>query len=80
MGWRAKGKRLTIEKIKEINLLSEEDALQPPVQEVREKPINKAPELPLPPPDFSIDREKLERIKAIKDDLDEMDMQTKLDF
>jgi hypothetical protein len=54
--------------------------MQPPVQEVKEKPVSRTPELPLPPPDFSIDRERLERIKAIKDDLDEMDMQTKLDF
>jgi topoisomerase IV subunit A len=80
MGWKAKGKRLAVEKVKEINLLSEEPSLQPPVQEVKEKPVSRTPELPLPPPDFSIDRERLERIKAIKDDLDEMDMQTKLDF
>jgi len=63
-GLKAKGNRLSQNKIKEINLL---DPI--PVEEEKAEP-----EKPL------FDSERMERLKAIKDNLDEMDSQIKLEF
>ncbi|HRH62231.1 MAG TPA: DNA gyrase/topoisomerase IV subunit A [Bacteroidia bacterium] len=63
-GLKAKGNRLSQYKIKEINLA---------------EPIP-APEEPKEEEKASFDLERMERLKAIKDNLDEMDSQIKLEF
>lgn len=63
-GLKAKGNRLSQYKIKEINLA---------------EPIP-APEEPKAEEKAAFDLERMERLKAIKDNLDEMDSQIKLEF
>ena len=63
-GLKAKGNRLSQNKIKEINLLE-------PIPVVEEKAEEEKP---------AFDTERMERLKAIKDNLDEMDSQIKLEF
>ena len=63
-GLKAKGNRLSQFKIKEVNLLE-------PIPIVEEKVEEEKP---------AFDFERMERLKAIKDNLDEMDNQIKLEF
>lgn len=63
-GLKAKGNRLTQFKVKEINLLD-------PIPTEEEKIEEEKP---------AFDIERMERLKAIKDNLDEMDNQIKLEF
>ncbi|MBL0048372.1 MAG: DNA gyrase/topoisomerase IV subunit A [Bacteroidetes bacterium] len=63
-GLKAKGNRLSQNKIKEINLME-------PIPSPDEKKEDDKP---------SFDLERMERLKAIKDNLDEMDSQIKLEF
>jgi topoisomerase IV subunit A len=83
-GMKARGNRLTNEKVKEINLLSEEEPLSPPEKQKEEPEKAKAPApAPTPKPvaaQLTIDQERIERLKAIRDQLDDFEAQTKLDF
>lgn len=63
-GLKAKGNRLSQYKIKEINLADPIPILEEPKEEEK----------------AAFDLERMERLKAIKDNLDEMDSQIKLEF
>ena len=63
-GLKAKGNRLSQFKIKEINLLDPIPVAEEPNEEEKS----------------AFDLERMERLKAIKDNLDEMDSQIKLEF